>query len=61
MKLALPVASMREKRNKMDDVQNRPDERGIALDRAGVSGLRYPITVWDKKDGKQKTVANFSM
>lgn len=45
----------------IDDVQNRPDDRGIALDRAGVSGLRYPITVLDKADGRQETVAKLSM
>lgn len=45
----------------IDDVQSRPDERGIALDRAGVSGLRYPITVLDKADGRQETVAEVSM
>jgi len=45
----------------IDDVQSRPDERGIALDRAGVSGLRYPITVLDKADGRQNTIAELSM
>lgn len=45
----------------IDDVQSRPDERGIALDRAGVSGLRYPITVLDQADGRQETVAKLSM
>jgi GTP cyclohydrolase I len=45
----------------IDDVQSRPDERGIALDRAGVSGLRYPITVLDKADGRQETIAELSM
>ena len=45
----------------IDDVQSRPDERGIALDRAGVSGLRYPITVLEKGDGRQATIAELSM
>jgi GTP cyclohydrolase I len=45
----------------IDDVQSRPDERGIALDRAGVSGLRYPITVLDKADGRQETIAQLAM
>ena len=45
----------------IDDVQSRPDTRGIALDRAGVSGLRYPITVLDKADGRQETIAELSM
>lgn len=47
--------------NKMDDVQSRFDERGIALDKAGVSGLRYPIVVLDRQDGRQETVAKISM
>ena len=45
----------------IDDVQGRSDDRGIALDRAGVSGLRYPITVLDKADGRQETIAELSM
>lgn len=45
----------------IDDVQSRSDERGIALDRAGVSGLRYPITVLEKGDGRQETIAELSM
>jgi GTP cyclohydrolase IB len=45
----------------IDDVQSRPDDRGIALDRAGVSGLRYPITVLEKGDGRQETIAELSM
>jgi GTP cyclohydrolase I len=45
----------------MDDVQSRFDDRGIAIDRAGVSGLRYPIVVLDQKDGRQETVAKLSM
>ena len=47
--------------NKLDDVQSRLDERGIALDKAGVSGLRYPIVVLDRQDGRQETVAQISM
>jgi GTP cyclohydrolase I len=45
----------------LHDVQNRHDEREIALDHAGVSDLRYPITVLDQHHEKQRTVATFSM
>lgn len=45
----------------MDDVQNRPDDRRIPIDRVGVSGLRYPIVVLDHRDGRQETVATLSM
>lgn len=45
----------------LDDVQNRPDDRGIALDQVGVTGLRYPISVWDREHAKQDTIAEISM
>jgi GTP cyclohydrolase I len=45
----------------MEDVQNLPDGREIALDRVGVSDLRYPIVVLDRKHQKQHTVAQLRM
>lgn len=45
----------------MDDVQNRPDDRGIPIDKVGVSNLRYPIVVLDRNSGRQNTVAKLSM
>lgn len=45
----------------MEDVQNRSDERGIALERVGVSGLRYPIVVLDRSQSKQQTVADLKL
>lgn len=45
----------------MEDVQNHPDARNIALDQAGVSDLRYPIVVLDRDHHIQHTVANISM
>ncbi len=45
----------------LEDVQSRADSRGIALDRVGVSDLRYPITVLDREGGKRETVATLSM
>lgn len=41
----------------MEDVQSRLDDRGIALEKVGVSGLRYPIVVLDRAQSKQQTVA----
>jgi GTP cyclohydrolase I len=61
MKHVLVDAFIGEKADLMDDVQNRSDGRGIAIDRAGVTGLRYPITVLDKQDGRQETIAQISM
>ena len=45
----------------MEDVQGRRDEREVALDRVGVSGLRYPIVVLDRDHQKQHTVAVLKM
>jgi GTP cyclohydrolase IB len=45
----------------MIDVQSRPDERGIALDRVGVTDLRYPIVVLDQAKERQSTTARVTM
>ena len=44
----------------LEDVQSRPDTRGIALDEVGVSGIRYPLVVLDREHAKQETVGEFS-
>ena len=38
------------------DVQNQPDERNIPIDKVGVKGLRYPISVKDRS----KTTTTYS-
>lgn len=43
------------------DVQNQKDSRNIYLKRVGVKGVRYPITVLDKYNGTQNTIANVNM
>lgn len=45
----------------LEDVQNRPDSRGIDINEVGICGIRYPITVWDRDQGKQTTIANVAM
>ena len=45
----------------LDDVQSRPDTRGIAIDEVGIDRLRYPISVWDQAHSKQDTIAEISM
>ena len=45
----------------LPDIQSLPDERNIPLDRAGVKGIKWPITVLDRKNGKQTTVATINM
>jgi GTP cyclohydrolase IB len=43
------------------DVQNRADTRGLPLDNVGVRDIRCPITVLDRADAKQHTVASVSL
>ena len=45
----------------MKDVQNQLDDRKIAIDKVGVKNIRYPITVLDRKNGTQRTVASINM
>jgi GTP cyclohydrolase I len=45
----------------MIDVQSRVDDRGIALDRVGVTDLRYPIVVLDRARERQSTTARVTM
>lgn len=45
----------------LEDVQNRPDDRRVAIDQVGISGIRYPVVVMDRNQGKQNTIAEVSM
>ncbi|MDN5280253.1 MAG: cyclohydrolase, partial [Clostridiales bacterium] len=45
----------------MIDVQSQKDERNIAIDKVGVKGLSYPITVDDRVEGIQHTVGSIDM
>ena len=45
----------------MKDIQNQPDYRNIPIDKVGIKNLRYPITVRDRRDGFQHTVASINM
>ena len=45
----------------MQDVQGWGDTRGIHIDRAGVTNLRYPIVVLDRGEGKQQTIGQFTV
>jgi len=45
----------------MQDVQNQRDYRNIPIDRVGIKNLKYPITVRDKREGHQPTVATINM
>ena len=43
------------------DIQNSSDVRNIPIDKVGVRGLRFPITVRDKQRSVQNTVATIGM
>jgi GTP cyclohydrolase IB len=45
----------------MRDIQNERDFRNIPINQVGVKNLRYPITVRDRRDGYQHTVATINM
>ncbi len=45
----------------MSDVQNEQDKREVAIKKVGVRDLNYPVTVLDKTNGSQHTVANIKM
>jgi GTP cyclohydrolase I len=45
----------------LNDVQNSPDHRGVALQEVGVKGVRYPIKVKDRLNGSQLTIGTFNM
>jgi GTP cyclohydrolase I len=43
------------------DVQNQIDGRGIALQRVGITGLYYPLTIREKSGGQQAITARFDI
>ena len=45
----------------IEDVQNYPDARHLAIDRVGIKSIRHPVKVMDKSSGVQHTIANFSI
>jgi len=45
----------------MKDIQNQHDTRNIPIDKVGIKDLRYPITVLDRKNRIQHTVASICM
>jgi GTP cyclohydrolase IB len=45
----------------MLDVQSMRDDRRIPIQKVGVKGVRYPITLLDRKAGKQHTTATVNL
>jgi GTP cyclohydrolase I len=48
-------------KKKIADVQNTRDYRNIDINKAGVKSIKYPITVLDKKNKDQHTIATINM
>ncbi len=51
------MTTRRTLREQLPDHASHADERGIAIDKVGIKGLSWPITVWDRRQGMQPTVA----
>lgn len=45
----------------IEDVQNLPDIRRLAIDKVGIKSIRHPVKVKDKTSNVQHTVAMFNM
>ncbi|MFA6179929.1 MAG: GTP cyclohydrolase FolE2 [Candidatus Methylopumilus sp.] len=45
----------------IEDVQNLPDIRELAIDQVGIKGIRHPLRVAERAGGMQHTVATVSM
>jgi GTP cyclohydrolase I len=45
----------------MKDIQNERDHRNIPIDKVGIKNLKYPITVLDRANKVQHTVATINM
>src|SRR5215470_2524901 len=45
----------------MPDVQGSADKRNVAIDKVGVKGVRYPITLRQACGGEQQTVAMINL
>ena len=45
----------------MKDIQNQHDYRNIPIDKVGIKNLQYPITVLDRRNSLQHTVATINM
>ncbi len=61
MNLPVDFSSQHIPPSTMEDVQNLPDVRAIAIDRVGIKGIRHPIQIQEKSGAVQHTVASFNM
>ncbi len=54
-----PSSSDASAREGLPDHASHVDERGVDIDRVGIRGLSWPITVWDRSNKMQPTIATF--
>ncbi|AKI97115.1 GTP cyclohydrolase FolE2 [Kosmotoga pacifica] len=52
---------MKNEKAFLRDVQNERDERNVPIDMVGIRGLKYPIVVLDRANGRQRTVGTFDL
>lgn len=45
----------------LPDIQKTPDKRNIPIDKVGVRGVKFPITVLDRAEEFQKTIGDFTL
>lgn len=45
----------------IEDVQNLPDVRDLAIDKVGIKGIRHPVKIEDRAGLIQHSIATFSM
>ncbi len=45
----------------MKDIQSSKDTRNIKIDQVGIRGIRYPITLLDKQNSTQHSIASINM
>jgi GTP cyclohydrolase I len=55
------IAKAKPTSGPLPDVQNLPDERGVAIDQVGVTDLKFPITVLDRRAERQHTIASLTL
>jgi GTP cyclohydrolase IB len=60
-RVATAAAAREAHHSKLHDKQSEPDYRELRIDKVGVRGLRFPITVRDKEQTVQQTVATIGM
>jgi len=52
---------MENNTDQLPDIQKSGDTRNVAIEKVGISGLKYPVKVLDRNKGAQNTVATIAM